>query len=137
MGIVGKAIEGGVCHDGIVEEHHPFMDVAVAGDYRRGPSVPLNDNFVEVIGLLIGKSLETEVVYDEQFGTDQLYQFSAMGVVGPALEELFEHRARPEHKHFMPSSACAVGEGICDKGLPHADRAAYEYVFLPVSYTHL
>ena len=39
MSIVGKAIEGGVSHNGIVEERHPFVDVAVAGENRRGPSV--------------------------------------------------------------------------------------------------
>lgn len=63
MGIVGKAIEGGVCHDGIVEEYHPFVDVTVAGDYRRGSSVPLNNDLVEVISLLVCQSLETKVVY--------------------------------------------------------------------------
>src|SRR5262245_43452335 len=52
MGAMGEPIEGTVGQDGIVEEGHPFLDRAVAGDHSRGMTVAFDQDIVQVAGLL-------------------------------------------------------------------------------------
>lgn len=52
MGAMREAIEGAVGEDGVVEERHPFLDGPVARDHRRGVTVALDEDVVEVAGLL-------------------------------------------------------------------------------------
>ena len=52
VGAMGKAVEGAVGEDGIVEQGHPLIDGAIACDGRGGPPVPLHQHIVEIAGLL-------------------------------------------------------------------------------------
>ena len=65
---VGQAVQGAVAQDGIVEETQPFVHGPVAGDDETGRPMPVEDEFVEVGGLLGGQAMETQVIEDEQVG---------------------------------------------------------------------
>ena len=59
---VGQSVQSTVAEDGIVEEAEPFFDGPVAGDDEAGGAVSVEDEFVEVGGLLGGKAMETQVI---------------------------------------------------------------------------
>ncbi len=66
MGAVCEAVEGGVCEDGVGEKADPFAYVAVARDDEAGVAVTLDDERIQVFGLLLAEAMETEVVDDEK-----------------------------------------------------------------------
>ena len=59
---MGEPIESALRQDRVVEERDPLLDGAVAGDDGRGPPMPLEQDLVEVIGLLGSKAPQGEVV---------------------------------------------------------------------------
>ena len=61
MGPVGEAIERAVGEDGVVEEGDPLIHRPVARDDRGGPAVPLDEDVVEIAGLLGREFSEPEV----------------------------------------------------------------------------
>ena len=65
---VGQPVQGAVAEDGIVEEAEPFFDGPVAGDDEAGGPVAVEDEFVEIGGLLGGEPVQSQVVEDEQVG---------------------------------------------------------------------
>ncbi|MEZ4480481.1 MAG: hypothetical protein R3B97_04900 [Dehalococcoidia bacterium] len=89
MGTVGKAVEGGVREDGVGEEANPFAHVAVAGDDEAGVTVTLDDERVEVLGLLLGEPVEAEVIDDKQVGGEYLRK---------AASKLWSARAWPSSR---------------------------------------
>jgi hypothetical protein len=84
---VGHAIEDAVGQDGIVEQGDPFLDGAVGSEDRGGGAVPLDEDIVEVAGLLGAELAEAEVVEDEQVGGEPGPELALDGVVGPGLPE--------------------------------------------------
>ena len=65
---VGEAVECAVAEDGVVEESEPLVDGVVGGDDEAGSAVLVEDEVVEVGGLLWGEAVEAEVVEDEEVG---------------------------------------------------------------------
>jgi hypothetical protein len=61
---VGEAVEGALGQDGVIEEGGPFVDGPVGGDDGGGAAVALDDDLVEVAGLLGVEAAEAEVVED-------------------------------------------------------------------------
>ena len=59
---VGQPVEGAVAQDGVIEETQPFVHGPVAGDDEAGRPMPIEDEFVEVGGLLGGQAMETQVI---------------------------------------------------------------------------
>ena len=59
---VGQAIQRAVAQDGVIEETQPFVHGPVAGDDEAGRPMPIEDEFVEVGGLLGGQAMETQVI---------------------------------------------------------------------------
>ena len=68
---VGEPVEGAVAEDGIVEEAEPLLDGAVGGDDEAGDPMPIEDEVVEVGGLLCSEPMQPEVVQDEQIGREE------------------------------------------------------------------
>ena len=68
---VGQAVQGAVAEDGIVEEAEPFFDGPVAGDDEAGGPVAVEDEFVEIGGLLWREPVQSQVVEDEQVGGEE------------------------------------------------------------------
>ena len=82
VGVVGEAVEGALGEDGIVEEGDPLVDGPVGSDDGGGPTVALDDDLVEVAGLLGIEPAEPEVVDDEQVGSEEAPEDPLRGVVG-------------------------------------------------------
>ena len=57
---VGQAVQRAVAQDGVIEETQPFVHGPVAGDDEAGRPMPIEDEFVEVGGLLGGQAMETQ-----------------------------------------------------------------------------
>ena len=62
MGAVGEAIERAVGEDRIVEEGHPLVHRAIARDHGGGVLISLDEDIVEVAGLLGGELAQPEIV---------------------------------------------------------------------------
>ena len=71
MRAMGETIEGAVGEDGVVKEGDPLLNGAVAGDGRGRPTMPFDEDIVEVTGLLGGELSEAEVVHDEEVQASQ------------------------------------------------------------------
>jgi len=85
-----EAIKGAVGEDGVVEERDPLIHGPVAGDHGRGVPVPLDEDIVEVAGLLRGELAQAEVVQDEQVRRQPGAQLPLEGVIGAGLAMLLE-----------------------------------------------
>ena len=57
---VGQPVERAVAEDGIVEQAEPLLDGAVGGDDEAAGSMPMEDEVVEVGGLLCGEPMQPE-----------------------------------------------------------------------------
>ena len=55
---VSQPVQGAVAQDGVIEEAEPFVHGPVAGDDEAGRPMPVEDEFVEVGGLLGGQAME-------------------------------------------------------------------------------
>ena len=92
MGLVGEAIERAVGEDGVVEESDPLIHRAVARDDRRRPAVPLDEDVVEIAGLLGGERAQAEVVQDEEIGGQPAAELPLEGIVGARLVQRLRER---------------------------------------------
>ena len=63
---VGQAAEGAIAEDGVVEEAQPSVHGPVAGDDEAGRPMAIEDQLVEIGGLLGSEPMQPEVVEDEQ-----------------------------------------------------------------------
>jgi len=59
---VGQAVQGAVAENGVVEEAEPFLHGPVAGDDEAGGPVLVDDQLIEVGGLLGGEAMEAQIV---------------------------------------------------------------------------
>ena len=84
---VGQPVEGAAAEDGVVKETEPLVDGTVAGDYEAGRPVPVEDEFIQIGGLLRGEAVQPQVVEDEQVGCQEGVIHR---VVDPGLGQGFE-----------------------------------------------
>ena len=81
---VGQAVEGAVAEDGVVEEAEPFVHGPVAGDDEAGRPMAIEDQLVEIGGLLGSEPVQPGVVEDEQVGGEEGPEGAVQRVVDPA-----------------------------------------------------
>ena len=62
IGVVGEAVEGALGQDGIIEEGDPLVDYAVGCDDGGRAAVALDDDLIEVAGLLGIEAAQAEVI---------------------------------------------------------------------------
>ena len=65
---VGQAVQGAVAEDGIIEETEPLVHGPVAGDDEAGRPMAVEDELVQVGGLLGGQAMEAQIIEDEEVG---------------------------------------------------------------------
>jgi hypothetical protein len=90
VAVVREAIERALGEDRVIEEGNPFLDGAVGGDDGRSSPVSLDDDLIEIAGLLGIEASESEVVDDEEVGREEIAQDSLGGVVGTRLVDRLE-----------------------------------------------
>ena len=130
MGPVGEAIQGAVGEDGIVEEGDPFLDGAIAGDHRRRPTMPFDQDVVEVAGLLGGERAEAEVIHDQDVPGEPAAQLALEGVIGARGVEGVEQLGHLDVADRAAGAAGAVAEGLGEETFPHADGSGEDHVLL-------
>jgi hypothetical protein len=132
---MGKAIESTLGEDRVVEEGDPLLDGPVGGDDGRGAAVPLDDNLVEVAGLLRVEAAESKVINDEQIRGEKATDHALGGVIGPGLVDEPEERIAAEEQHPASGPAGAVSEGTGKEGLSDADGSEEEDVLVALEET--
>ena len=68
VGVVGEPIDCTLGEYGIVEQRNPLIDSTIAGEDGGSAPVALEDDLVEIAGLLGIETAESEVVDDEHVG---------------------------------------------------------------------
>jgi hypothetical protein len=123
VGVVGEAVEGALSEDGIVEERDPFLDGTVGGHDGGRSTVALDDDLVEVTGLLSGETPEAEVVDNEEVGCEEGPEGSLRGVIGTGLMDELEHVVAAQEANGAPGPAGGMAEGAREEGFADADGA--------------
>ena len=82
---VGQAIKGAVAQYGILEETQPLVHGPVAGDHEAGGPVPVEDQLVQVSGLLGGETVQPQVIQDQQVRGQEGAEAALQRVVHPGL----------------------------------------------------
>ncbi len=86
VGVVGEAVDGALSEDGIVEEWDPLVDGSVGRQASLTPgAMSLEDDLVEVAGLLGVEAAQGEVIDDEDVGREQTAEDLLGGVIGARL----------------------------------------------------
>jgi hypothetical protein len=127
---MGEAIEGTLGQDRVVEEGDPLLDGPVGGDDGRGAAMALDDDLVEVAGLLGVEAAKSKVINDEQIRGEKASEHALRGVIGPGLVDELEERIAAEEEHTASGSAGAVSEGTGEEGLADADGPEEEDVLV-------
>lgn len=85
---MSETVQGALGEDGIVEQGDPLVDGAVGGDDGRGASMALDDDLVEVAGLLGIEAPQSEIIDDQEVWCQQAAQdpFGGVVAVGSALD---------------------------------------------------
>jgi hypothetical protein len=121
VGVVGEAVECALGEDGIIEEWDPLVDGPVGGDDGGGAAVALDDDLVEVAGLLGVESPKTEVVDNEEIRSEEATDNALGGVIGPGLVDELEERVAAKEEDAAAGATGAMAESAGEEGLAHAD----------------
>ena len=92
----------------------------------------LDDDLVEVTGLLGVEAPQTKIVNDEQIRREQGTDHLLGGVIGPGLMDHLEQVVGTEEEHAVACSAGSVTEGASEEGLADTDGSEEEDVFVAV-----
>lgn len=122
MAGVDEPVQEGLGDDGVGEEGIPVAGRPVAGDDQRA-SLPLGDEFVEVVGLGRGQLAHGEVVEDEDVGAHEFADAFLPCAVRVAAGEVSEDAAGLGEADVGALADGEVAEGLGDVGLADADGA--------------
>ena len=109
---VGQPVQGAVAQDGVIEEAQPFVHGPVAGDDEARCSVPIEDEFVEVGGLLSGQAMETQVIEDEQVGREERSEGAVCRVVHSGLGQGSEEVGGVDETDGVSGADGSVAQGL-------------------------
>jgi hypothetical protein len=132
VGVVGEAVEGTLDQDGVIEEGGPLVDSPVGGDDGGGAAVALDDDLVEVAGVLGIEAAQAEVVEDEEVGSQEAAHDPLGGVVGPGLVDESQEGIAAEEQNAAPGAAGGVPQGAGEEGLSNAHGTEEEDILVAV-----
>jgi hypothetical protein len=132
VGVVGEAVQRALSQDGIVEERDPLLDGPVGGNDGGASPVTLDDDLVEVAGLLGIEAAEPKVIDDEEVRGEEASEHALGGVIGPGLMDELEERIAPEEEHPVSGPAGAVSKGTGKERLSNAYRPKEEDILVAI-----
>jgi hypothetical protein len=132
VAVVSETVECALGEDGIIEEGNPLFDGAVGGDDGRSSPVSLNDDLIEVAGLLSIEAAESEVIDDEEFRHEQAAQDSLGGVVGTRLVDGPEQVIAAQEEDAAAGPTGSMPQCARERGFSHADRAEEDHALATV-----
>lgn len=127
---VRQAVEGTVGEDGVGEEPDPLRDVAVAREDEAGAAVALDDQRIEVLGLLLIEAVEAEVIDQEQVRGEVAAEGDFEAVVGAGLAEFAEEVVGAAEEDRVAGAGGSSAEGLCEECLADAHWPDEEGVLL-------
>lgn len=125
-----EPVDGALGENGVVEERDPLVDGAVTGDDGGGAAVALEDDLVEVAGLLGIEAPQAEVVDDQDVGGEQAAQDLLGRVIGAGLKEALEEVVGAKEAHLVSGTAGGVAESAGEEGFADADGAEEDHVLV-------
>ena len=128
---VGQPIKGTVAQDGVVEEAQPFVHGPVAGDHEAGSPVPVEDQVVEVGGLLGGEPVQAQVVDDEQVRRQEGTEAALQGVVDPGLIHDPEVIVGVAEAHGVAGTDRGIAQGLGQEALADPGGSDEQDVLAP------
>lgn len=132
VGIVGQPVHGALSQHGIIEEWDPLLYGPAAGDDGRGPPVSLDDDFIEIAGLVRVEPPEPEVIDDQQIWREQTTHGLLPRVVSQGLVEFLEHLVGAEEENLVAGTTSRMAQATGQQRLAHAHGAHKEDVLGPL-----
>ena len=129
---VGQAVQGAVAEDGIVKEAEPLVHGPVAGVDEAGRPVPVEDELVEVGGLLGGQAMESQVIEDEQVGREERPEGAVCRVVHSGLGHGSEEVVGVDETDGMFGADGGVAQGLGEEALADTGGAHQQDMLAPV-----
>ena len=114
---VGEAVQGAVAEDGVLKDAQPFLHCPVAGEDKAGDPVAVEDELVEVGGLLGREPVEPQVVHDQQVRSQEGPEGSVHRVVHPGLGHGPEEVVGVDEADRMPGPDGGVSQGLGQEAL--------------------
>jgi len=130
MGSVDEAIQNTFCQDRVREEGIPVPGHAVGCYHQGATATPLIDELVDILSLLEGKLLHSEVVHDKQIRLEVSAQTVLPGVIGVASTEVRQESGCLYIQHFVAHAARLMPQGLDDMTFTHTHRTDKESPFL-------
>jgi hypothetical protein len=90
--------------------------------------VPLDDDFVEIAGLLSTEAAQTEVIDDQEVGSEQAAQDTLGRVIGSGLVNELEESIGAQEKDAVASSTGTMTEGTSEEGFADTDRSHEDHI---------
>jgi hypothetical protein len=130
IGVMGEPVDSALGKHGILEQRDPFIDGAIAGQDGGSSAVALQDDFVEVAGLLSIEAAKGEIVDDQQIGGEKPSEDLVGGVISAGLVKLVEEAIGAQKQHLAPGAAGGMAERAGEKGFSDPHWAEQDHVFL-------
>ena len=94
--------------------------------------MPVEDEFVEVGGLLGGQAMETQVIEDEQVGREERPEGAVCRVVHSGLGQGSEEVVGVAEAHGVSGADGGVAQGLGEEALADTGGAHQQDVLVPV-----
>lgn len=113
--MLGEAIEGALGQNGILEQGDSFLNGPVGGDDGGASPVTLDDDLIEVAGLLGAETTKPEVVDDQEVRSRETPEHPLGGVFRPGLVDELEEGVTSEEERTECTTGCGclyrLGDG--------------------------
>ena len=94
--------------------------------------MPIEDEFVEVGGLLGGQAMETQVIEDEQVGREERPEGAVHRVVHSGLGQGPEEEVGVDEAHGVSGADGGVAQGLGEEALADTGGAHQQDMLVPV-----
>jgi hypothetical protein len=123
IAVGGETVDGALSSNGVGESGEPFVGPAIGGEDHRAGAVSFEEELVGVAAFLGVHGIETEVIDDEELGSEKLSELLLEGVEQARLLEGLEHVIGPKSEHGVTATTGEMSECVSEEGLSDADVA--------------
>lgn len=90
----------------------------------------LEDDLIQIAGLLCVEPAQSEVVDDQNVGSQKTSEHLLGGMIGPGLVEALQEMIGTQESHFPTGATGSVAESASEKCLPDADGTEKDHVLV-------
>ncbi len=129
MSAMAEAVQSALAQQRFIEDGRPFVHAAIRRQNCGTAGVTFDQQIVEVRGRLAGKLPESEVVDDEEVGTDESPQLAIERIVRTRTRQSLEQLIGFSEVDTVVGAAGGMPESLRQKTLTDPNRAAKGHVF--------